>query len=350
MCRPDRISVLSLVLSVAACSSGTPTAPTDAGAGDATAADGAAPDVTTPEAGADAPAEAEVDAGPGAPATAMKKFFAGDTDRDGGTSPIAWKAFGRDIDGKVTTKASTDVCTPVAGAGRDTQVDGDNGIDNAFGSRLVPIIQTFASNYGDLMNQALATSTFNFLARTDATAAFYSGSSLLGPRFDGTDRWPVAYESVDQGDANQPKVRFPQAAMNGQRWSSGDTSASAVLEFPLFPGIGIPFKVNKLQITMTLSPDGKTASNGVISGVFPTADFVAAFRQYAPAISSSLCNGSALDSISQQIQQASDILSDGTQDPNKECDGISFGFGFDGVQVSLGKVAGPVSPPANLCE
>jgi hypothetical protein len=337
-------------LSFAACSSSSST-PADAGSNDATTGgDGAAEAAVPDGGGVDAPAEAEADSGPGAPAVGMKKFFGGDTDRNGTASATAWKSFGRDIDGKTTDKTSVDVCKPAAGAGLDGQVDGDNGIDNAFGARIVPIIQTFVQGYSDEMNKALAGSTFNFLARTDATAAFYSGSTLLGPKFDGTDAWPVTFDSVAQSDVNQPKVRFPQAATNGQVWSSGDASGPAVITFPLFPGFGMPLKANKLQVTMTLAADGKTASGGIISGVLPTADLIAVFRQYAPLISSSFCSGSAMDSIAQQIQQASDILSDGTQDPNKDCDGISFGFGFDGVLVSLGKVAGALNPPANLCE
>jgi hypothetical protein len=44
------------------------------------------------------------------------------------------------------------------------------------------------------------------------------------------------------------------------------------------------------------------------------------------------------------VRRASDILSDGTQDPTKECDGISIGVQFEMKEVQLG----PVGPPADM--
>jgi hypothetical protein len=65
----------------------------------------------------------------------------------------------------------------------------------------------------------------------------------------------------------------------------------------------------------------------------------------AGAISSSLCNGSAFESVAQQLRQAAESLVDGTQDPNRDCDGISFGIGFDARLTTLGPVVDlPVTP------
>lgn len=65
---------------------------------------------------------------------ALHRLFLGDTDRQGVTNPDAWKGFGYDLDAKITTAASTDVCTLVAGASRSVQIDGNGGIDNSWGS------------------------------------------------------------------------------------------------------------------------------------------------------------------------------------------------------------------------
>src|SRR5579871_3438672 len=46
---------------------------------------------------------------------AVRHLYLGDTDRSGNTDPNAWKTFGYDLDGKVTTEASFDVCTQAAG-------------------------------------------------------------------------------------------------------------------------------------------------------------------------------------------------------------------------------------------
>jgi hypothetical protein len=43
------------------------------------------------------------------------------------------------------------------------------------------------------------------------------------------------------------------------------------------------------------------------------------------------------------------MMQDGTQDPTRECDGISIGLGFEMTRVVIGAVAAPVAPPANPC-
>ena len=57
----------------------------------------------------------------------------------------AWKAFGYNLDDLVTTATLTNVCTLAAGAPLINQIDGDDGIDNAWGSTLLPGIQEVAS-------------------------------------------------------------------------------------------------------------------------------------------------------------------------------------------------------------
>jgi hypothetical protein len=54
----------------------------------------------------------------------------------------AWKQMGFNLDGKVTTATSTDVCQLVAGAEPAEQDDGQDGIDNSFGENICPILNT----------------------------------------------------------------------------------------------------------------------------------------------------------------------------------------------------------------
>src|SRR6184192_3099548 len=65
---------------------------------------------------------------------AVDHLFFGDRSSDGGLSYSGWKRLGYDLDGKQTSKSSTDVC---AAAIRTNQVDGQGGIDNAFGGTIV---------------------------------------------------------------------------------------------------------------------------------------------------------------------------------------------------------------------
>ena len=58
---------------------------------------------------------------------------------------------------------------------------------------------------------------------------------------------------------------------------------------------------------------------------------------------SAVSRGATIDSIVSQLQQAPDILEDGTHEPARLCGGISIGIGFTATAVSLGDT-GPASP------
>jgi hypothetical protein len=101
-----------------------------------------------------------------------------------------------------------------------------------------------------------------------------------------------------------------------------DASGTGTLELP-FGNSVIAYPVVDVHV-------GFTGSGGVIGGVMPTAGLVAAFQAAAGCISTSLCSGSAFSSIAAQLQQASDIGADGTNNQGTTCDGISFGLRFTG--------------------
>ena len=88
---------------------------------------------------------------------------------------------------------------------------------------------------------------------------------------------------------------------------------------------------------------------GYLSGVLATKELEDAIAKMAQALSPDLCSGSTIESIKQSIRQASDIMKDGTQDPAKECDGVSIGIGFEAVRVTLGSVAPKASPSPDPC-
>lgn len=73
-----------------------------------------------------------------------------------------------------------------------------------------------------------------------------------------------------------------------------------------------------------------SGSGGMAGGVLPTAGVAAAWQNAAPCISTSLCSGSALQSILTSLDQAADIGADGTDTAGSACDGISFGMKFTG--------------------
>jgi hypothetical protein len=129
--------------------------------------------------GTTANAGPDVDAGPiGAPPnSAVRQVSLAMTHVNFGDSPTAdaWKQIGFNLDGRVTTATSTDVCQLEPGANPAAQDDGQDGIDNSFGENLCPILDTTfgVSSYSTAVPQTYVV--------TDA-----SGSGTLAIQFAGT--------------------------------------------------------------------------------------------------------------------------------------------------------------------
>src|SRR5215467_13263260 len=151
--------------------------------------------------GTPGPVGAQPPANPGGPPTTvpteehnfgLHKLYLGDTDRNGVTNPNAWMNFGFNLDGKISTASSTDVCQPQpGGAGKQVHQNGNNGIDNSFGHFILPIIQAASSDaskrINDSINQGSFTVMFDIFGLSDATlaqtATGLNGNLLAGSKF-----------------------------------------------------------------------------------------------------------------------------------------------------------------------
>ncbi len=296
--------------------------------------------------------------GPGY-AFVFTKVFWGDTDRDGTPSDTAWRQYGYDLDGKISTEQSTDLCQPASnGSPEWVYPDGDSGIDNVFGMAMVKLITAFTPNVTQQTNQAIASGQYSYLIAIDdlGNGPSYLGlpsrayeGSLLGqtPIFDGSDSWPVTAESLSNpNDITSALFQFTTSYVNGHHWVSsppGSYEIRLLVDYPLV------LSLQHAVITMELSPDRSSGSNGIIAGILEVEPFIEEVRKLLGSSSPSLCEGTTFDSLADSIRQASDILSDGTQDPNKTCDAISVGLGFEASAVQLGGVAAPAPPPADPC-
>ena len=319
--------------------------------------------------GPDASDGAASDAGDGAvvktviPGTnfAFRQYYLGDTDRTGVSSSMAWQEFGANIDGKVTTTLSTDVCTLAAGASKQTQVDGLGGIDNSWGENILPIfISIFGTSFVTSYNNAVAQGDFTTLidvtdltdggTQSSHTPGWGFAGAVLGhpPTWTVADDWPVYPDWLNDGGlASGSKIAFPAASIDGGTWSSG-----APTDMPLqlgFGAVGVEIVVHHATVSFTHATP-TTAAAGTVSGILYTQEFLATLGNASGWLSQSLCNGSAFDSIAQQITQAEDIVHDGTNTAGVPCDAISIGFGFDGVQIGpVDSVTFPYEPLPNIC-
>ncbi|MFO0548434.1 MAG: hypothetical protein U0271_08615 [Polyangiaceae bacterium] len=271
-----------------------------------------------------------------------------------------WKTVGFNVDGLVSDGNSTDVCKPNSDASPDiVYPDGDNGIDNSFGKNLVPLILALKPGWPDTVNGYLTQGFFSTILKMyclpptgDAVvlSKVFAGTTLgTIPKFDGTDMWPVAPEVLsDLQDPESSTLIFPNSTVTGSTFDSGQQS-TFVLLVPISFGdqiASIKLTVYNARIKMTLSDDRKSATGGVIGGVLKTEEVVDQLK--AVAFLADYCSDALYPAMLKAVRQASDIMSDGTQDPNSTCDGISFGVKFEMKEVQIGDV-GPASPQNMTC-
>jgi hypothetical protein len=317
---------------------------------------------------------------------AVHKLYLGDTDRTGVTSTTAWKGYGYNLDDLVTTKASTDVCTLAAGASKDTQADGNGGIDNSFGENILPIVITTAGQgAANTINQSIASGSFTVMidttgfddsASNKTNAAGLTGFLLAGgnyatanagaaPAWDTSTHWPILPSLMTGCDETNgcPSGTDPATAATikfGSAYQANGTFVNgSPAELTLTLSLGgqqLSLSVESAIITFDPSSSGPgSVTNGTIAGVLVTTDLVNALKSVAGNISQSLCSGSAFQSIAQQIQQASDIISTGNTVSNTSgtaCNAISIGLGFDGTEIAQpasADIEGPPPPAKDPC-
>lgn len=311
-----------------------------------------------PEPGPQAPGD-----GPGV-VYVVDQIFVGDTNWDGSPNKATgWKQFGLNLDGKVSTKDSVDLCKPASsGVPSAVYPDGDEGIDNSFGKNLLPITLGLAPDYAFQLNDSIDAGALSALMAIDGlgssadynplSARYYAAGDLgATPTFDGSDKFPVTFESLtDPNDVLSAKVQFPSSYLTGNTWVSGISSTAVqTTGFGAFlPNIwGVT--LHRAIFVFELDEDHHRVTRGTLAGILDTEEYITAMKSIAGTFDAGLCEGSTFEGLASQIRAASDILIDGTQDPNQVCNGISFGVGFTLVEAGLAGVAPPVLPPEDPC-
>lgn len=327
--------------------------------------------------GPDAPATDLVGQPPGrpdAPATtasgvrtfAVRALYLGDATRDGAASASAWKSLGYNLDGKVSSSKSTDVCKRVQGASASVQTDGDTGIDNSFGYNIMAIISGVQPDATVTQNKRIGDGAPTTLLQVtglsaddtqtstglvvDAFAAgpFDSIAENAGkkPTFSLADNWPVLPSATKSGT-----IASGAAVRSSEAYTVGGT---LVARFDL-----LNVQVLVLQSTMVIPlrkavVTGRVSngalSGGTIAGVIAAADMRQVFDAQFNTFTDQFCDPAAKENVLSLISQSADIVVDGSNPPTANCDAISAGFGFEAAAISEVKTVGPVPAPAkDLC-
>jgi hypothetical protein len=308
---------------------------------------------------------------------AIHQLYLGDTDYGGmaGGNKSAWKNMGYNIDGKITTASSTNVCKLPMGGGTLTvaaQTDGIGGIDNSFGENIfnsiLASVDPTASNtvltdinLGDftLMFDITGLDTTTSQTATGIFAQAFAGGKLATPptSWDPTLDWPILggtgllvseTPTMTHGQPFESAIPFPSSYVVNGTWVSGTpTTISLTLSIS---GYTLALNINQAVITFDHTMPNHGA-NGVISGVLKTTDLVAAVKGIVGRIAPSLCMGGTLTSIFEEITDASDIMHDGTNPgPQVTCDAISIGLGFQADVIGQPmEIAPNTCPKADPC-
>jgi hypothetical protein len=265
-----------------------------------------------------------------------------------------WKKVGFNLDGLVSTSASTDVCQPNAGGPK--HADGEDGIDNSFGQNLLPVIIGLYPAWPIDVNNELDIGDFNALLKMYClpptgdvpkfTTKLFGGARLgANPKYDGTDLWPVAPELLaNPDDPESSTIVFSNASVTGSKFDLGKAK-KFILTVPMESEerrTSLKLTLYAPQVTMTLSEDRTRATKGRIGGVLDTEEFITEVNKAGWVFDQ--CGDVVWDNVINMVRQSSDIMADGTQDPTKTCNGITIGFGFEMREVQLGEVG----PPAEV--
>ena len=330
------------------------------------------PSATDTDAGADAPsetavdAEQEADAEPDAASScltvngtvfAIDTIYFGDMDWDGNLDSNAWMLFGQNIDGDESTASSTGLCQPAGGAtAADVYPDGDDGLDNAFGKSVLPLLGAVSADFTDRVNGSIINGSFTWLLKVDplgtnespvTTMVYAADSRTSPPSFDGSDCWPVAPASLeDPSDFDSANVLFDDGEITASRLSTG-SPGDLELSLPI-SGTILHLTAHHAQIVVELEDDSNVPSRGVISGVLDTEEFLEEARDVLGFLDPTMCSGPTFETMATAIRRASDIMKDGTQDPASTCDGISVGIGFTMGQAGFSGL-GSATPAVDPC-
>lgn len=260
-------------------------------------------------------------------------------------SDDTWRGLGYDLDGLRSIKGSDEACRlRFRGAG----ADGLEGIDNSFGQNVLTVLGLFmgSSGMGDLelevsQNRAITSGAFTLLFQTnglaDGTAAadgltaqlFVAGSKVAGSPKGAMDRWMAHADYVRDGNPSRARTRFDRAYINQGTFVSG---APTTIDLALHMQ-GKPLALRLERAVVTWTPSGSELTRGVIAGILSLNDLVESVQTFGRKVSpATSCHGE-LDKTMAILGNYTDILLDGTRDPARECDGISFAIGFTAREV-----------------
>lgn len=279
---------------------------------------------------------------------AIRQLQLGLTDRAGRLDLSAWRQYGWNLDGRVTTAVDSEVsansCRRRDGSQPKVLADGDDGRDNNYGQHVLAVLRSIESDVQAVADAQITNGSRTLLLRLDNVtgiddpsvpgALYVAGDRGSPPAWDGADVWPIDSSSLDADD--RPLAVFPKGYLIGGFWVSDAIGTTIPFPLPGLLGMASPVPLEGAVIAV----DVKTGANGTIGGAVAVERLLTAYRPSFESLG--FCAGSSTwDQLVATITQSTDLVSGAPQlqDTSRTCDAISIGLGF---------VAAPVQPPTSI--
>jgi hypothetical protein len=290
---------------------------------------------------------------------AVSLFRIGITTRTGEVSDTAWRGYGFDLDGICTS--ADDSATSKGTCKRDEMskagvlTDGDDCIDNNFGSQLVPLVKGLDAATETKIVDGIKKGGLTLVLRIDDLAAtgedgsapgvwFAAKSSTGTAKLDGTDTWDVDQSSVADGDLGQPLTRVNGSVVmvDGKRiWRS----TSDKLDLPAVFIAGATGTVPMAGARVEIDLDAKSGNMGgyaTVTDVQTIVSGVLAGRMICP-------DNPLHNTVMNTVASSADMPVMLPHDPSQTCNAMSLGLGIELVTGTIGKVAAPSKPTPSPC-
>ena len=284
-----------------------------------------------------------------------------------------WRRFGLDLDG-MNTASIVDPAECVAADGMPV-LDGEKGIDNAFGQHVLPTVVGLITCLEDniALNQGLGFGTVllrlrewngtpddakvdvSVLSAVDGTSmddvsnlewGGLEGATLMlpggsmeapPPAWDGEDVFFVDPSSLVARQLSHPLVWKTDAYIrDGRVVLPVDTAATFV--FLTGPG-SFSISVNGFLVA-DISEDGQILEKGLLAGRFSAGELAATLAPLG------ICNEGFRDSVTTLLTNNLDLRIDPKLgSPDDPCTATSVAFSFQGIQARLADTVAPVDLP-----
>ena len=270
-----------------------------------------------------------------------------------------WRDIGWDLDGVDTDSLGAfHPCTPPGAPA--PPLDGNEGVDNAFGdsilSQIVMFNSAFEANARQEMEQgeAILIVLRNWNGEDDDPQVDATMIQALGvnradsnplPQWDGDDRWIQADTSFVGGDPDTPQIANDNAYVRNRM---------LVFQMPDRRAITLPWVNDNrfdlylidARITATISADGTRLERVWLTGRYPQVELAAAWEI------AGLCPGTVsrtlIDNLLLEELDIRDPVGSGTG-PSVECNAISLALELTGYLAQLDTIASPPPPEPVDC-